>query len=87
MSKSFDDFGEDDPTVVEDPALRAHDPPPGEFDTPVDVPFCHECASIVVLDDYTDIAMHAFPSHCIRARTGRWWWCSKFRKSVTYVPE
>lgn len=81
------DFGDDDDTIVEDPTLRAHDPPPGEFDTPVDVPFCHECASVVVLDDYTDIAMHAFPGHCLRARTGRWWWCAKFRKSVTYVPE
>lgn len=87
MSKASDGWDDDDPTKVEDPNLRAHDPPPGEFDTPVDVPFCHECAAVVILDDHTDLAMHAFPSHCIRARTGRWWWCSKFRKSVTYVPE
>ncbi len=71
----------------EDPLLRAHDPPPGEYETPVDVPFCHECGAVVVLDDFTDYVLHAFPSHCMRARSGRWWWCSKFRNSVTYVPE
>ena len=74
----------------EDPQLRTHDPPPPDpFDavTPVDPPFCHECGKIVVLDDFTDVALHAYPSHCLRARNGTWWWCSKLRKSVTYVPE
>lgn len=72
---------------AEDPLLRTHDPPPGEFDTPVDVSHCHECGAVVVLDDFTDVALHAYPRHCLRARNGTWWWCSKFRKSVTYVPE
>lgn len=92
-----DDFGEDEPTVIdgepllepigEDPLLRTHDPPPGEYETPVDVVACHECGAVCVLDDYSDVALHAFPGHCLRAKNGRWWWCSKFRKSVTYVPE
>ena len=77
-------------TPREHPELRTHDPPPPDpFDavTPVDVASCHECGAVVVLDDFTDVAWHAFPAHCLRARTGRWWWCAKFRKSVTYVPE
>ena len=100
--RSPDDPWEDeDPTVIdgapfveglnevprEHPDLRKHDPPPGEFDTPVDVSACHECGRIVVLDDFTDVALHAYPDHCMRARNGTWWWCSKLRKSVTYVPE
>lgn len=79
-----DDFGDDGPTVIDEASpLTAS----GDYDTPVDVPHCNECGAVVVLDTYTDVSLHAFPSHCLRAKNGLWWWCAKFRKSVTYVPE
>lgn len=88
MTRSPDDPWEDEEerTTVDDRAfVEAAD----AFDalTPVDVASCHDCGAVVVLDDFNDVSLHAYPSHCMRARTGKWSWRAKFRKAVTYVPE
>lgn len=86
--RSSHDFGDDDPTIVEDPSVR-------EFEavTPVEVPRCVECGAVVFDDDFDDMALAFGLDRCARSRPGvanPWHWCSNYspthRKYVQLVP-
>lgn len=68
---------DDDPTPT-----RIDLNPLGEQDTetPVDVEACRLCGAVCVIDDFDRQSLEAFPSHCIRAQDGGWWFCSKFKE-------
>jgi hypothetical protein len=72
------DFGDDDPTIVEDPSVRQ------EWDqvTPVTMPRCVDCGRVVFFDGFDEaaslIAMHMFSAdRCVRSRDGRMRWCGE----------
>jgi len=69
---------DDDPTPT-----RIDLDPVGASDTetPVDVEACHLCGAVCVIDDFDLRSLEAFPEHCIRARDGHWWYCSRFRET------
>lgn len=76
------DFGDDDPTVVDQP---------WEAVTPVDPPQCPECKAIADLDDFDERSLASFPANrCARAADGHWYCCVNYSKThikvVTYVP-
>ncbi len=84
---SDDDFGDDDVTVVDGALLVEEDVPRVEpdYDTPVEPPLCVECGKLVQIDSVL-VQPHFPDDQCIRSQDGHWHWCSKLRKSVTYVP-
>ena len=70
------DFGDDDPTIVEDPSVK-------QFDTPVTMPRCQECGAVVFFDDFDAASLTLATmagvlgsGRCIRARDGHWWICA-----------
>lgn len=76
-----DDFGEDDPTHVEDT--------PREFDTPETMPRCFDCGRVVFFDSFEPtgsiIARGIFSDdRCVRGE--RWRWCCELRQYVVKVP-
>jgi len=84
---SPDDFGEDDPTVIDGTPLA-------DFDSPATMPRCVVCGRVVFFDDFTNpasaLAMGLFSSdRCVRSRPDvvRWWrWCCEIRTAEFYVP-
>lgn len=85
MPRRSHDFGDDDPTIVEDPSVK-------EFEavTPVELSRCSECGRVVFFDDFTQaasaVAVGLFNGdRCVRARDGHWWWCGE-RWRLVYVP-
>lgn len=86
-SDDHGDFGEEDPTIIEDPSVR-------EFDTPPTMPRCHVCKRVVFFDDWTPgasiVAEGLFNGdRCVRSRPDveRWWyWCGERRTVTFYVP-
>ena len=73
--RSSDEFGQDDPTVVDGTPLA-------EFETPETMPRCQECGRVVFFDDFTDaasiVAMGLFSAdRCVRSRDGRMRWCGE----------
>lgn len=77
-SPPSDDFGEDDPTVIDGGPFL-------DEDTPVEPPRCVECGGITFTDT---AAVTSFPDdRCLHSiDPHRWHWCHKLRKTVTYVP-
>ena len=75
-------FGDDEDTVIE---LE-----PDENVTPVELPRCSECGSVVFLDDFTDLAaaigVGMFSrGQCVRARDGHWRFCAQSGPTGTLV--
>ena len=76
-----DDFGEDEPTRVDDPAA--------EFDSPPTMPRCQDCGRVVFFDSFTYtgsvIAAGLFSDdRCVRGEN--WRWCCERRDAVFHVP-
>ena len=58
--RSSDEFGQDDPTVVDGTPLV-------EFETPETMPRCQECGRVVFFDDFTDAGPKATVKICVGA--------------------
>ena len=78
------DFGEDDPTVID----------AGEI-TPVEIPRCSDCGSVVFYDSFSEpaaaVASGLFAGRqCMRARDSHWTYCANYSpthgKFVYLVP-
>jgi len=74
-----DDYGEDGPTRVDDPALPTDS---GEI-TPIKVQRCPECGSVIFDDGYSNVAASvAFGMftgrQCVRAHDGHWHICANY---------
>jgi len=72
-----DPFPEEEPTRVDLVPTALVD----DSVTPIDVEACHLCGAVCVIDDFDLRSLEAFPQHCIRARDGHWWYCSRFRET------
>jgi hypothetical protein len=82
--RSSDEFGQDDPTVVDGTPLA-------EFETPETMPRCQECGTVVFFDAFTPAASMVADGlfsddRCVRARDLHWYWCGELRKFVYFVP-
>lgn len=81
---SDDEFGDDDPTVIDGTPLA-------EFDSPPTMPRCQECRRIVFFDEFSPASMLVAEGlfsgdRCVRARDSHWYWCGEKRKFVYFVP-
>jgi len=78
LGKDGHQLGEEELTQVDrSPAGLAID----DSVTPIDVEACHLCGAVCVIDDFDLRSLEAFPGHCIRAKDGHWWYCSRFRET------
>lgn len=71
-----DEFGEEDPTVIDGTPLA-------EDNTPVEPPLCPECGHIVTIDSF--LSHPSYPTdRCVSGATGKWHSCATLRKAVFY---
>ena len=88
MSNSPGDFGDDERTVIDGTPLVDN----GEI-TPVELPRCTECGSVVFDDDFNELALAMGLERCVRSKPEAerpWHWCANYsathRKLVQLIP-
>ena len=77
----MDDYGDDDPTVIDGTLLTE------EFDTPETIPRCIDCGHVVFFDAFSfpasQIASNLFSSRqCVTSRDGHFRWCATIKQAV-----